>query len=171
MMEREISETYFFDENGFDTNGCRICDGIAFREVVKEFEFDFHKKHSGEYALNLYANARTMNLLAKSCHAEPILSYGMDLTQGKHFDALCDPDANHNMDLYSKSIFVYGIDSAFMTDLDEDGYPIFGDGIYPLTLLVDCNIRNGELRLSTPTDESDDEFDINKVLTPVYELA
>ena len=95
----------------------------------------------------------------------------MDLTQGKHFDALCDPDANHNMDLYSKSIFVYGIDSAFMTDLDEDGYPIFGDGIYPLTLLVDCNIRNGELRLSTPTDESDDEFDINKVLTPVYELA
>lgn len=171
MMEREISETYFFDENGFDTNGCRICDGITFREVVKEFEFDFHKKHSGEYALNLYANARTMDLLAKSCHAEPILSYGMDLTQGKHFDALCDPDANHNMDLYSKSIFVYGIDSAFMTDLDEDGYPIFGDGIYPLTLLIDCNIRIGELRLSTPTDESDDEFDIDKVLTPVYELA
>jgi len=171
MMEREISETYFFDENGFDTNGCRICDGITFREVVKEFEFDFHKKHSGEYALNLYANARTMDLLAKSCHAEPILSYGMDLTQGKHFDALCDPDANHNMDLYSKSIFVYGIDSAFMTDLDEDGYPIFGDGIYPLTLLIDCNIRIGELRLSTPTDESDEEFEINKVLTPVYELA
>lgn len=75
------------------------------------------------------------------------------------------------MDLFSKSIFVYGIDSAYMTDFDKDGYPIFGDGIYPLTLLVDSNMRNGELRLATPTDESDDEFEINKVQTPEYELA
>lgn len=170
-MEREISETYFFDEKCFDKNGCRIIDGVTFREVVKEFEFDFHKKHSGEYALNLYTNALTMDLLAKSCRAEHFLSYGMDLTQGRHFDALCDPDANHNMDLLNKSIFVYGIDSAFMTDFDEDGYPIFGNGIYPLTLLVDGNMRNGELRLSAPTDEFDDEFEKNTVRTPEFELA
>lgn len=171
MMEREISETYFFDENSFGPNGCRISDGSTFREVVKGFEKDFHKKHNSEYALNMYANAWTMDLLAKSCHAETFLSYGMDLTQGGHFDALCDPEANHNMDLFSKSIFVYGIDSAYMTDFDKDGYPIFGDGIYPLTLLVDSNMRNGELRLATPTDESNDEFEINKVQNPEYELA
>lgn len=101
----------------------------------------------------------------------PFLSYGMDLTQGSNFDALCDPDANYHMDLLSKSVFVYGIDSAFMTDLDEDGYPIFGNGIYPLTLLVDSNMCNGELRLSTPTNEPDDESVINNVRTPEYELV
>ncbi len=46
-MEREISETYTFDEKCFDADGCRISDGITFRDVVKGFEYDFHIKHCG----------------------------------------------------------------------------------------------------------------------------
>ena len=43
----------------------------------------------------------------------------MDLTQGTSFDAERDPYINHEMDKHSKSIYVYGIDSAFMTEFDK----------------------------------------------------
>ena len=65
-MEKEISETYSFRPLDFDEKGRRIVDGLSFRDVVKEYERDFHYRHSTEYALNLYANSKTMALLAKS---------------------------------------------------------------------------------------------------------
>ena len=86
MMEKEIIETYYFTPAEFDENGRRKNDGLTFRELVKEYERDFHHRHSTEYALNLYANSQTMSLLAKSCNAAPFLLYGMDLTQGHSFD-------------------------------------------------------------------------------------
>ena len=58
MMEKEISETYYFKPTDFNEKGRRISDGVTFRDVVKEFERDFHERHSTEYALNLYANLR-----------------------------------------------------------------------------------------------------------------
>ena len=64
MMEKEIIETYRFNPADFNKKGRRISDGVTFREVVKTFERDFHERHSAEYALNFYANARTMHLLA-----------------------------------------------------------------------------------------------------------
>ena len=91
MMEKEISETYSFRSVDFDEKGRRIVDGQSFRDVVKEYERDFHSRHSTEYALNLYANSKTMALLAKSSDAAPFLMYGMDLTQGTSFDAEQDP--------------------------------------------------------------------------------
>ena len=68
-----------------------------------------------------------MNLLARSCNAAPFITYGMDLTQGKAFDAEKDPYANHQMEKYSDRIFVYGIDSAFITEFDKHGYPILDE--------------------------------------------
>ena len=35
-----------------------------------------------------------MNLLARSCDAAPFMIYGMELTQGKSFDAEKDPYIN-----------------------------------------------------------------------------
>ena len=90
MMEKEIIETYCFNPADFDESGRRYGDGVSFRDVVKEYERDFHKCHSTEYALNLYANSCTMALLAKSNDAAPFLIYGMDLTQGRSFDAIQD---------------------------------------------------------------------------------
>ena len=72
MMEKEISETYSFRPVAFDEKGRRIVDGLSFRDVVKEYERDFHSRHSTEYALNLYANSKTMALLAKSSDAAPL---------------------------------------------------------------------------------------------------
>ena len=86
-MEKEISETYYFDPTVFNENGRSNHDGISFRMLIKEFERDFHGRHTTEYALNLYGNSQTMNLLARSCGAAPFLIYGMELTQGKSFDA------------------------------------------------------------------------------------
>ena len=51
MMEKEISETYSFRPVDFDEKGRRIVDGLSFRDVVKEYERDFHSRHSTEYAL------------------------------------------------------------------------------------------------------------------------
>ena len=96
MMEKELYKTYYFDPADYDERGRRKSDGKSFRDVIKEFEFDFHDTYSTEYALNLYANSRTMALLAKSNDAAPFLTYGMDLTQGKSFDAVQDPFVNHN---------------------------------------------------------------------------
>lgn len=157
-MEKEIIETYHFSPSDYDETGRRKDDGKTFRDVVKDFERDFHIRHSTEYALNLYANSSTMRLLAKSNGAEPFLIYGMELCNGSVFDPEVDPDFNYKMDLHSKYVTVYGIDSAFM-DYDEDGCPIIdpnGD-IFPLTLLIDGKLRDGEIRLATPTTDDEDE--------------
>ena len=91
MMEKELYKTYYFAPADYDKRGRRKSDGKTFRDVVKEFEYDFHDTYSTEYALNLYANSRTMALLATSNNAAPFLIYGMELTQGKSFDAIQDP--------------------------------------------------------------------------------
>lgn len=159
-MEKEITENYHFTPTDYNEEGRRKTDGMSFRDIIKGFERDFHEYHSTEYALNLYANSQTMILLSKSCGAAPFLTYGMDLTQGKAFDAEKDPYANRQMEKYSERIFVYGIDSAFMTVFDEHGYPIIDDDsdIYPLTLLIDDTMREGTIRLAVPTlDDEDNE--------------
>ena len=171
-MEFELSEIYRFDPSEYNENGRRETDGERFRDAVKEFEYDFHRIHSADYALNLYANSRTMRLLSKSCDAAPFLVYGMELTQGDSFDAALDPTNNHRMESYGKNIYVYGIDSAFMTDFDEHGYPLLDEEktIYPLTLLVNNEMRDGEVRLSVPSLDGDNE-EIETVNVPQLELA
>ncbi len=160
-MEREISERYHFNPADFGEGGRRLTDGISFRRVVMEFEYVFHRAHTTEYALNLYANSQTMRLLAKSNNAEPFMIYGMDLNCGHNFDPVEDPHINKSIDEYSENVLVYGIDSAYMTDFDEFHNPIIDDDteIYPLTLLVDNAMPDGEVRLSTPTIDGDDDFE------------
>ena len=172
MMEKEISETYYYNPNDYDEKGRRKCDGMTFRDIIKEFERDFHNNHTADYALNLYANSFAMRLLAKSCDAAPFLVYGMDLTQGESFDAKMDPFINHEMEIHSPYICVYGIDSAFMTEFDEYGYPIVDEDkdIYPLTLLVDSTMRDGIVRLAVPTLDGDNEEDVI-VDVPKFEFA
>ena len=173
MMEKELYKTYYFDPADYDERGRRKSDGKSFRDVIKEFEFDFHDTYSTEYALNLYANSRTMALLAKSNDAAPFLVYGMDLTQGKSFDAVQDPYVNHEMEKYSPNIYVYGIDSAFMTEFDEYGYPVLDEDsdIYPLTLLVDNTMRDDEVRLAVPTMDDGDETEDVIIDVPKFEYA
>ena len=172
MMEKEISEVYYYSPDDYNEKGRRKSDGMTFRDVVKEFERDFHDIHTADYALNLYGNHFTMRLLAKSCDAAPFLVYGMDLTQGESFDAKMDPYINHEMNQSCPYIFVYGIDSAFMTDFDEYGYPIIDEDkdIYPLTLLVDSTMRDGVVRLAVPTVDGDNEEDVI-VDVPKFEFA
>lgn len=172
MMEKEISETYYYNPNDYDEKGRRRSDGMTFRDIIKEFERDFHDIHTADYALNLYANSFVMRLLSKSCDAAPFLVYGMDLTQGESFDAKMDPFINHEMEIHSPYICVYGIDSAFMTEFDEYGYPIVDEDkdIYPLTLLVDSTMRNGVVRLAVPTSDGDNEEDVI-VDVPKFEFA
>lgn len=77
------------------------------------------------------------------------------------------------MDKHSKHIYVYGIDSAYMTEFDEYGYPIFGENsdIYPLTLLIDKTMKDGEVRLAVPTlDDGDDTVKV-PVGVPQFEYA
>ena len=173
MMEKELYKTYYFDPADYDDRGRRKSDGKTFRDVVKEFEYDFHDTYSTEYALNLYANSLTMALLAKSKDAAPFLIYGMDLTQGKSFDAVQDPFVNHEMEKYSPNIYVYGIDSAFMTEFDEYGYPVLDENcdIYPLTLLVDNTMRDNEVRLAVPTMDDGDETEDVTIDVPQFEYA
>ena len=158
-MEKEISETYYFNPADFDNNGRRLDDGMTFRDIVKGYERDFHEVHSAEYALNLYANSNTMSLLAKSNDAAPFLIYGLELTQGRIFDTEKDPEINREMEKHSDYIYVYGIDSAFMTMFDKFGFPIVDEehGICPLTLLVDDKMMDGSVRLSAPTMDNDDD--------------
>ena len=172
-MEKEIYKTYYFDPADYDDRGRRKSDGKTFRDVVKEFEYDFHDTYSTEYALNLYANSLTMALLAKSKDAAPFLIYGMDLTQGKSFDAVQDPFVNHEMEKYSPNIYVYGIDSAFMTEFDEYGYPVSDEDsdIYPLTLLVDNTMRDNEVRLAVPTIDDGNETEDVTIDVPQFEYA
>lgn len=172
-MEKELSKNYYFNPTDYDNRGRRKSDGKTFRDVVKEFEYDFHDTYTNEYALNLYANSKTMDLLARSNDAAPFLLYGMDLTQGNSFDATNDPYINHEMDKHSEKIYVYGIDSAFMTEFDEYGYPIFNEDsdVYPLTLLVSSTMRDIEVRLAVPTiDDGDDEENVT-INVPQIEYA
>ena len=173
MMEKELYKTYYFEPADYDNRGRRKSDGKTFRDVVKEFEYDFHDTYSTEYALNLYANSLTMALLAKSKDAAPFLIYGMDLTQGKSFDAVQDPFVNHEMEKHSPNIYVYGIDSAFMTEFDEYGYPVLDENsdIYPLTLLVDNAMRDNEVRLAVPTMDDGDETEDVTINVPQFEYA
>ena len=170
MLEKEISETYHFSPSSFNESG-RNKDGVTFRDIIKDFERDFHARHSTEYALNLYGNSHTMRLLSKSCDAAPFLMYGMDLTQGKAFDAEKDPYVNHEMDKHSQFIYVYGIDSAFMTEFDDYNFPIINEekGIYPLTLLIDETMRDDEVRLAVPTIDGEECEDVI-VDAPKYEF-
>ncbi len=173
-MEKEISEIYSFNPDIFDKSGRRLSDGLSFRNLVKEFERDFHRIHSMEYALNLYGNSQTMNLLARSCDAAPFMTYGMELTQGKSFDAEKDPYINHEMDTYSHNIYVYAIDSAYMTEFDEFWYPIIEEDsdIYPLTLLMDSSMGNGVVRLAVPTIDDDGEEPEEVIIdVPIFEYA
>jgi len=172
MLEKEISETYHFFPSSFNENG-RTKDGVTFRDVIKDYERDFHARHSTEYALNLYGNANTMRLLAASCDAAPFLMYGMDLTQGRAFDAEKDPYINHEMDKHSQYICVYGIDSAFMNDYDEYNYPTIDEerGIFPLTLLIDKTMKDGEIRLAVPTTGGDDDKETVTIDVPIFEFA
>ncbi len=172
-MEKEIIKTYYFNPSDYDGKGRRKHDGMIFRDVVKGFERDFHETYSTEYALNLYGNAQTKSLLARSNGAASFLVYGMDLTLGSSFDAINDPYANHEMEKYSQNIYVYGIDSAFMTEFDETGHPILNEDsdIFPLTLLVDNDMRDGEIRLSVPTIDDDGETEEVIVDVPKFEYA
>ena len=172
-MEKELCKTFYFNPADYDNRGRRKSDGKTFRDVVKEFEYDFHDTYSTEYALNLYANSRTMALLAKSKDAAPFLMYGMDLTQGKSFDAIQDPYVNHEMEKHSANIYVYGIDSAFMTEFDEYGCPVLSEDsdIFPLTLLVDYTMRDNEVRLAVPTTDDDDETENVTIDVPKFEYA
>jgi hypothetical protein len=52
MIEKEINETYSFNPDDFNEKGRRESDGLSFRDLVKDFEYDFHRRHSTEYALN-----------------------------------------------------------------------------------------------------------------------
>ena len=146
---------------------------MTFRDVVKEFEYDFHETYSTEYALNLYASSRTMAILAKSKDAAPFLMYVMDLTQGKSFDALQDPYVNHEIEKHSANIYVYGIDSAFMTEFDEYGCPVLNEDsdIFPLTLLVDNTMRDNEVRMAVPTTDDGDETEDVIIDVPKFEYA
>lgn len=173
MMEKEISETYSFNPDDFNEKGRRKSDGLSFRDLIKEYERDFHRRHSTEYALNLYCNSRTMGLLERACDAAPFMMYGMDLTQGNGFDAINDPFINHEMDKRSERIYVYGIDSAFMTNFDEYGIPILSEDedIYPLTLLIDNTMRDGNLRLAVPTLDDVVEEEIIPVDVPEFEFV
>lgn len=173
MIEKEICETYSFFPTDFNEKGRRKSDGLSFREFIKNCEIDFHRLHSTEYALNLYCNSRTMRLLEQACDAAPFMMYGMDLTQGTAFDAGQDPAINHEIDQQSQHIVVYGIDSAYMTDVDEYGIPILTEDsdIFPLTLLIDNTMRDDNVRLAVPTLDDDSENEIIPVDIPKFELA
>lgn len=42
----EIKETYYFSPCDFDRNGKKLSNGTPFKEILKEFEHDFHSRHS-----------------------------------------------------------------------------------------------------------------------------
>jgi hypothetical protein len=77
------------------------------------------------------------------------------------------------MEKYSQNIYVYGIDSAFMTEFEEYGYPVLTEDsdIFPLTLLVDNAMRNNEVRLAVPTMDDGDETEDVTINVPQFEYA
>jgi hypothetical protein len=151
----EIKETYHFSPRDFDINGKRVSDGIPFREILKEFEYDFHARHSNYYALYLFANSQTMLLLSRSRNAKENMIYGMDLIENDF-----DPNTNHHIEEASnkKNIVVYGIDSAFMLP-DKNGILRIDrkEKIYPLTLLIDNKMKAGILHLKYLDDDENYE--------------
>jgi hypothetical protein len=149
----EIKETYYFMSKDFDANGKKQPCGTSFREVIKGFERDFHERHPSHYALFLFANELTMQLLERSCNADEDIRYGMDLING-HFD----PATNYKIENHSRYKTVYMIDSAYS---EEEG--LFWKGAYPLTLLIDDSLRSGVLLLKYLDDDDDEE----EVVTPV----
>ena len=155
----EIKETYHFLPRDFDINGKRVSDGNHFREILKEFECDFHARHSNYYALFLFANTQTMLLLSRSCNAKENMIYGMDLIG---VDSDFEPNINHLIEEASnrKNIVVYGIDSAFMLP-DKNGIPKIDEEkmIYPLTLLIDNNMKDGMLYLKYLDDDNENGED------------
>ncbi len=153
----EKKEIYHFSPHDFDSNGKRTSDGTSFREVLKEFERDFHAPYPNYYASFLVANYSTMLLLSRSCNAKENMIYGMDLIQNEF-----DPYTNHHIETAStrENIVVYGIDSAFMV-LDKNGIPVIDENkrIFPLTLLIDNELKDGILHLKyIDDDDQDDEF-------------
>lgn len=182
-MTEEVSISYNFNLADFSENGRRLDDGKTFRDVVKDFERAFHESMvmnlkkalsavesldcsfdyvpSAEYASCMYANRQTMNLLAKSNIAEPFMTYGMELYHGSVFEPAKDSVLNKDYDKLSETVLVYGIDSAFLTEFDEYDYPVIDvdSGIYPLTLLLDNTMNDGEIRLATPLVGFDEEYE------------
>lgn len=79
----------------------------------------------------------------------------------------------HVIEKYSQFIYVYAIDSAFMTEFDEYGYPILDEDcdIYPLTLLVDKAMQDNEIRLAVPTLDNGDETEDVIIDVPKLEYA
>jgi len=160
----EIKESYYFSPQDFDINGKRISDGVPFREVLRTFECDFHTLHPNYYALYLFANRSTMLLLSKSCNAKSNMIYGMEL-----IDSDFDPNTNHQIEEASnkKNIVVYCIDSAYMLP-DKKGLPKLFDEkteIYPLTLLIDSELKDGVLHLEYL--DGDDDNDKNSKKSPI----
>lgn len=149
----EIKETYRFFPRDYDRAGRRKFDGVPFREVLKEFEYDFHVRHPDCYAQFMLANIGVMSILARSCNANANMIYGIELIDGEF-----DIDFNFIMEEASdrSNVVVYAIDSAYMT-YDESGLPIIDD-IFPLGLVVDGDLGEGVLQLQgSDDDDSDDE--------------
>jgi hypothetical protein len=139
----EIRERYYFSSFEFDANGRRRTDGTPFREIVKDFERDFRKRHPSHFASFLFANNRTMLLLQYSCDADENAIYGMNVIEGDF-----DPETNYNIEKDSKYKIVYGIDSAY-SQINEDAYP--------LTLLIDDKIPDGMVVLKYLDDDQNDD--------------
>jgi len=159
-----MNKVYYFPPYDFDANGRRVSDGVPFREIVKEFERDFHLNHSHRYEHLLFANSRTMLLLSRSCDAKENLIYGSEVID----DYFIDPHTNHLIEEASTKeyIVVYGIDSAFMP-VDKDGIALidYDKKIFPLALLIDDNLSDGIIILIYKDD--DDSRDDERVNEPV----
>lgn len=93
----------------------------------------------------------------------------MDLYHGNCFDPAHDPNINQKIDKNSQYITVYGIDSAFMP-INDIGVPEIDEdkGIWPLTLLIDKDMRDGEIRLSCPDDDDDESDEVKVPVIPKY---
>lgn len=75
------------------------------------------------------------------------------------------------MEAYSRNVTVYGIDSAYMETPDGDIAIDEEAGIFPLTLLIDNSMRDGTLRLATPTTDEGDEEENVVINLPQFEYA
>ncbi|GHV66033.1 hypothetical protein FACS1894199_08480 [Bacteroidia bacterium] len=151
----EIKETYYFVPEDFDTKG-RNREGKKFRDIVKDFEHDFHRCHPLHYATFLFANNVSMRILQHSCDAASHLAYGMDLIDGEF-----DPERNFKIGAYSEYITVYGIESAFsqVAYMEKEGE--YKDGAYPLTLVIDDKLGGGVIELKNIDDNDDDLEEVN----------
>ena len=136
-------------------------------EIIETYTFNPEDYHDGRRK----SDSMTFRDVVKEFEAASFLSYGMDLTQGNAFDAEQDPYINHAIEGHSRHIFVYGIDSAYMET--SDGHIAIDEekGIYPLTLLIDNSMRNGIIRLATPTSDDEGEEEHVVIDSPKFEYA